>query len=235
MGEDLPVSSPNSEPDPFREAHRRPLWLVHVVEAALVVVGIIALPVAIGIAMDAKHGNIAEWVSALGTLAAVVAAIQAGKWARRAYQHEVSKTEQQNLVAAWLSEVVEAGVGNKRALRPGQVLSGCIVQVRNLSDLPVRNVLLSAEFVHAKADGTVERYPFNPQRLLQVAPTSSQPDRAERTLSIAEKAHIFVPGRTKTPEQQETAPEFFIEVSIRFTDTKNRTWLRDGLGALHRL
>jgi hypothetical protein len=122
-------------------------FALEVVLAGLVV---FAVALTIGLVTGAESGSVAEWVGAISTLAAFLAAVVAAWFASKAYGREVARDRQlardqrrrqAGLVAAWGATTQEA---HHRTSTDGSAdvfetpsLTSLLLTVRNASELPV--------------------------------------------------------------------------------------------------
>lgn len=110
---------------------RPPRSRVYLIEAALAVALIAAPSIWIAVANDAGSGNAAEWVSALATVAAFIAAGYAALHTRRLLQLERERDEQDqaNKIALWMTPKSETK-------------ASAAMVMRNASDLPVYDAVV---------------------------------------------------------------------------------------------
>lgn len=128
----------------------------YLLEGVLVSLLVLGPAVAIAVAMDAGAGSVADWVGALSTLAAFIAAVAATRYAARAFfieqQRDLDRLAaetraQASLVAAWSDYEVERQVGLEPAMGGSAhepfvgvpVLDLFERVARNASRLPVSN------------------------------------------------------------------------------------------------
>ncbi|WP_377322634.1 hypothetical protein ACFJIY_24500 [Pimelobacter simplex] len=176
-----------------------------------------------------KRDDAAQWIMAGASLATLIAACVAAAFAGGAYRIEARREDrlldgelkhQASRVAAWLStatfEPVLSGAPNYKA--PPQVRD--VVRIRNASDLPVTDVVLTYHFQRVQI--AVE--------MLDLVPPALEP-YVHRVSSATESAwgtaiDLFVDadGPGVTPPMP--------TIEIRFTDAAGRRWTRKANGEL---
>lgn len=161
------------------------------------------------------------WVTALATVAAVVAAVRAGRTAKRLYDREAARDQrvldnaehaQADLVAAWVTF-------NSDPLTPTQAQKlptafrarGWVCRLRNASNVPVYDLHAVIE-----APGGQERARPEPIATLPPGPPQDYP--------VPDISHALDPTNDENYR--------LLRVSIRFTDAAGRRWHRSGAGEL---
>jgi hypothetical protein len=161
-GENRGIMRPVREPEEPRSNY--------LLEGVLLAALILGPGIAVAVAMDSRHGSVADWVSALATVAAFIAAVAAGQTAARLWRIESKrdderrsrdKQEQALLIAAWYGS---------KTWRPASVLASGNrmpgprgefgVWVRNASQVPVTGVVVrvigqDGSALYAQGMGTV--------------------------------------------------------------------------------
>lgn len=213
----------------WRDMDRR-----YLLEGTLVALLILGPSMAVALALDIEQGSIAEWVSAVATLAAVIAAVYAGVQARQLLRTEqrrdvqrdrLARRAQADLVAAWPATptVAMQKMGDDAFLTLGS-LPG--VWVRNASPLPVTKAVVYVSVLRGDRDKPVF---IGQQTLGTIGP---QNDAELEPFS----PHIMSGIRAKWPlmpaEGFEWLPELLFE--FRFQDLSRRRWKRDIHGTLSR-
>jgi hypothetical protein len=188
-----------------------------------------------------QYGDVATWFTAVATVAAVVAAVFAGRWARdiveierkRDERHEAeTRALQASQVAAWAESAVVRPVYREGA-SPLSHLTDVAVNglVANRSNQPIYKVHLEwfeeGELVHIDrrpviAPGVDGRFPLDRSMLLGIAGVpEEQWDRIGFDYGKATVLSDLTVGR--------------LLLGVRFTDSANRTWHRDPHGTLQEL
>ena len=139
---------------------RRPRPRRYVLESTLILLIILGPAVCLGIALDARSGSIAEWVAALATAGALLAAGYAALWARDllsvehardARNEDFLRRQQASKVALWgpRNDWVRGQIssdlpdGTKEWTEGGpSSLKSVRFRVRNASDLPIFDVVV---------------------------------------------------------------------------------------------
>lgn len=156
----------------------------------------VGLILVLGMAFKIEGGSAADWVAATATIAAVVAAVYAGVWAKRAYEIEEKRQRdaeirewmaQASQVAAWFVCFVDytgnpenptSKVSEHRVLR-NHTPDEAAVQLRNLSSIPVSEVRLTFRVVRRSLSGRViQERTLRSERVPLLPPTED--DRAHR-------------------------------------------------------
>lgn len=113
----------------------------------------------LGAYTDAEHGNVADWVAAGATVTAVLVAISAGRWAKKAYDLEFKRSgdakdradaEQASAVAGWFAHFETddgTDIGASGVLEQGITPARAVVHLRNHSPLPVHDVRIKVTIV----------------------------------------------------------------------------------------
>lgn len=117
----------------------------NITEATIAAAIILGPAIAIGIIADAKAGSIAEWVAAIATLGALLAALYAGQQAAKIVQVEQKRDAERDAAArrAQAEQVAAWGRGGK-------------VYVLNSSNVPIYNIRLLAEVRRKHAMDQIE-------------------------------------------------------------------------------
>lgn len=211
------------------EQDHRPHWTL---EGCLLFTLVLGPAIALGVAFDAKVGSISDWVAALATTGALVAAMIAARYAagvlriEQAREERVEKdrrAEQANRVAAWPDHVLY-DLGDQDELS-GEVtrtsVRGAIVMLRNMSDVPVTRLSLRLFVEHPDRDGTGLCVG---QADLDLLPPTDEPIR------VAVERGEDTPPVLVPPEVLRR--EFPMHVTIMFRDWQGRDWVRDHTSGL---
>lgn len=144
-------------------------WRTYWVEATLAVVLIVGPATWLAAATEADSGNVADWVAAIGTVAAVIVASFAGRWAKEAFQLEAQRsqeakereyTAQASQVAAWFHAFRASDdriMPVRELLHENRIPSKVELNLRNLSSLPVSSARFRVSVVVVEADGRQRR------------------------------------------------------------------------------
>lgn len=212
-----------------REHGHRPHWTL---EGCLLFTLVVGPAVALGIAFDANAGTISDWVAALATTGALVAAAIAARYAagvlmieqRREERAEGDRrAEQANRVAAWPDRVLYHWGDQDESsgeLFPTAVL-GAKVKLRNGSDVPVTRLSLNLIVEHPDRDG--RSLCIASANLDLLAPT------AEPIEIAVQRADDSAPALV-SPEV--LGRELPMHVTITFRDWQGRDWVRDHTSGL---
>lgn len=187
---------------------------------------------------DLRFGDVATWLTMVATVAAVIAAVKAGRWARavveiereRDKRHEQeSRAQQASQVAAWAEPAVvkpERREGDGfRWIYTTVAVKGLIA---NRSNQPIYKVslewfkegeLLLTNFKPVVAPGHVAECALEPAQVLDFA------DAPEDQMGVI--AFDFHSASTLS----ELAVSKLL-LAVRFTDSANRSWYRDKDGTL---
>ena len=170
--------------------------------------------------------EIADWISALAALGALVAAVWAAKVSKRLYQIEADRglvaserdeKEQASAIAAWcLSFTDDSDAETKRGL-----------QIHNSSDAPVFDISVRSTYASSK-NGAAEAV-----RALELSilPPGDYTVRRHPVYQWDFPEERSVEGRSVRPVMNN--PKWAVE-EIRFTDAHGMRWSRAG-GALRKL
>lgn len=160
-----------------------------------------------------------SWIAALATVAAVVAAVWAGKTAKRLYDQEVDRDQrvidnaeraQADRVAAWMAHSNDPLVPGTEGTGFGMVKRGWVCRLRNASDVPVYNVDVRIEAPGGQERGRIERS--------TLPPTSTHFDA-----DLPDMSHAI--SGTENNYR-------LLLARISFTDAAGRRWTRSGTGIL---
>jgi len=187
-----------------------------ILESVLAAVLILGPAIAVGIAADVTLGSIADWVAALATLGALIAATQAARVATRVFRLERSRDDrylemleraQAEKIGAWIGTT---SIRIRTSLLPELERSkdSPAVDLRNASDLPVQHI-------HGRVF-------------------------SGHTLVGTFNAPAIGPGDEQT-HRIEADPDFLanldiaLAVEITFVDAAGREWRRNTRGDLKRV
>jgi hypothetical protein len=153
---------------------------------ALVLGGIVvfAVAIAIGAVLDAPPGSLAEWIAAVSTFAALLAASYAAIQTSRTFKleqkrdlqrDEALRQRQAELVAAWIPDAIRhegpmvtdsfVGDSHTRTVEEGVVVPTILpVALRNASDLPVHSFTVEVYVGDSRTETPVlgGRWDFGP-------------------------------------------------------------------------
>lgn len=161
-------------------------------------------------------GSVAEWVSALATVGALIAAVYAGKVARNLFDletkrddavHQLQRQEQARQVSAWA--VVD----------PDEGTSG--IEIVNSSSSPVYDVEIQA----TKSDGSTA-----PPLDLALLP----PGRFYSTAGV-ERFYWSIPDPSDSPLRPVSKTDGWRVQQLTFRDSANIRWTRHASGHLEEL
>lgn len=194
----------------------------------------------------APSGSIPDWIEAIATVAAFIAAVFAARYAAGAFALErhresqrldAERRAQASLVAAWPARFIQYMEEQQSGPPKGlDTIAGAEALLRNASDLPVTNVHVDFWVVHAYAD---EHGPADIRHLggqtVAVLPPATEP---HRVLWSTEGRQHFVEGvptvgdpRDHHPDQPPHDPARLI-LDLTFRDSAGVLWRRDQLGRL---
>jgi hypothetical protein len=179
----------------------------YLTDAILAAVIILVPTIAAGIAFDTKSGSIADWVAAIATGGALIAAIYAGQQAAQIVNVERRRDDQ-----------LEA---NQRRAQAEQIAawgSGISTYLTNASELPVYDVQLNFT-IGKQATGLC---------IALLVPTQRIPNPTQ--FAVVQEA-----WNRATSARIHGVPEPRTRVSIAFTDAAGVRWERDFQGRLREL
>lgn len=202
------------------------LWVV--CAALLPVLGGLILKAA---GADVPVGSVAEWVAALATIGALIAAMVAAHFAANQLRIESDREDarlradqqaQAALVSAWPVDT-EWQDANQDLYSGGLTfedgpLQGVRVQVRNASAAPVTNVVVDVSLVTQKPGRDRRRHHVGIHRRW-------------RLVAPGEDLVAWVNATTDVPHYDEDE-EWWPEVQIHFVDSVGRNWVRFPVGEL---
>lgn len=200
----------DSEGPRWRDMDRR-----YLLEGTLVALLVMGPATAVALALDLEEGSIAEWVSALATIAAVIAAVYAGRAAKAALGIELNREgdrlererqDQASKVAAWIGSIRTDPVTREtRSWGQPFAVTKHGAKLRNASDVPVTDVVLR----YVVADGMC------PESIYGVLPPADQPVFAEVEDSQNEWWDV-----------SEAIAMGGLGVEITFRDARGQAWTR---------
>lgn len=218
----------------WRDLDRR-----YLLEGTLVAALILGPSVAVALALDVEHGSVAEWVSAVATVAAVIAAVYAGIQAADVLRLERNREErieedrrrqQAALVAAWTTFELTHG------LQRGQqkvIIVRVEVHTRNASPVPVTQMRISMTVVQVKLLPSGQPHPLSPN--FRVASFEHVVGLVPPTAETIESV-IPVPEhqRARVLSALSDDPSLHVELqsSVEFMDAAGVRWRRDHRGTL---
>ena len=209
------------------------------------VLAIVAIAVVVGLFTDADDGSTADWMAAIATVAALVAAVVAARYAAGAFDLERSrdeqvflerKTAQAALVAAW----PERFIPNQDQEHDGSMtvvegIVGAIAMLRNASNVPVTDVHLDFTVVLERADGHSDaQFRHLGGVDIAVLPPTSETVEARW---VSTSGAVMIPGVPTSgdgldyPHYGTYDPSHLI-VDIAFRDAAGVRWHRDRVGRL---
>lgn len=164
--------------------------------------------------------TIANWVTALAAVAALIAAVWAGRAAWQVHDLEAKreldrcKREEQSQaasIASWVSWANQPAVATRL---PGGGTSPAHLAVQNVSAVPVYNVNVTYSF---------EEENLGEQQIFLLSPTGLTPHhrriRCEKVVALLAKP-------------RDADERIDIQVSLSFTDAQGATWERGPTGLL---
>lgn len=204
----------------------------------VVSIGVIGL---LGVAAVASVGpgqKLTEWIEALATLAAFIAAIVAARYAAGAFRLENRRdelvaadrrAEQASMIAAWFESREESVRLNGRAIFPLSTLTVRTIVYRNASHVPVTGVTAAvwAVVYEPLLSGERRRECVGIQQAA-VLPPAAEPVERKLGADIIEKMSSI----TDEVAQQGQTTHVEILVALYFTDSSGRRWVRDTEGQL---
>jgi hypothetical protein len=191
----------------------------YLLEGTLLATLVLGPGIAVAVGMDSEHGSIADWVAALATVAAFIAAVLAGRTAVALWRIESGRDEERRTqdkqqqavqIAAWYGPKTwrptppPAAPGQPPAPNPKDFG----VWLRNASQVPIRDMIVrvigsDGNAVYTQSIGTV--------------PPSEEP--------------VFAPA----PQQMRSflwAQHWSCAAEILFVDAGNQPWTRESSGRL---
>lgn len=207
-----------------RESHADGRLFVGLVLGGIV---LFVLAVATGSALDATPGSLADWIAAVSTFAALLAASYAAVQTSRTFRLEqerdrkrddVARQQQAGLVASWAIEVqfVHSTGGHQD---PSLGVYGVAVEVRNVSALPVTAVRIEVTLVWAAGSTAAAR--ALGEVLVPVLPPHEQPQEVF-VVAADPQSHKIRPAGAKA----------HAEVALTFRDASGVLWNRQADGRL---
>lgn len=206
------------------------------VEVLLVGLIVAALALALSQLTGASAGSTPDWIAAISTFAAFVAAAIAAGYAIKAYkiQREMGAAQwraehrlQAALVSVWVNAELTHAVQNGKQRT---VAASIIVSLRNASELPVHRVIVHLMAREADPekyweyeidDSAVEL----PDIRLSTLPPSTEP--LVRKVESAQLAQMANRYERKGPD-----PTVVLAVAVEFTDAAGEKWARRTDGTL---
>jgi hypothetical protein len=193
-----------------------------------VLLGVVAVALVGWLLTGAGAENLAGWVEATATLAALLAAIVAGAYASAAFRLEVRRDEirvttdrraQASLVAAWLEFVISEDAG-----LPYHQLKSIVIRLRNASELPVTSVRFDVIHLSPFPDGVMEQHMHGDQ--VAVLPPATSPLQIEwkDNTAVTQAEHEW------RNRGHQGAQRFGLE--LLFRDAAGIHWKRDWQGHL---
>ncbi len=187
---------------------------------------------------DGLASDFPSRLAAVATLAALVAAVFAARYAGRAYElefqrerrwEEGQRAQQASLLAAWFGTVtrtydrtVIAGVGTGSTRKEARKSPG--VFLRNASDLPVHEVVYSLEVVTRPPDNPgFVREPLGGPRVHGLLPPAADPVGVPLQ---GEQGDAFNNFDAYMDSREGEHSQYTIDVSITFRDSLGRRWAR---------
>lgn len=170
--------------------------------------------------MEFWSTTVPGWITALAAVAAVVAAVWAGRTAKGLYDREAARDQrvienaeraQADLVAAWVAFSNEPLIKQKGF---DMIKKGWVVRLRNASNAPVYDV-------DVRVDAPGGQHRAGLERMLTLPPTS-----AYEEFPMPDISHALTP----TDENYGT-----LRAGLSFTDASGRRWIRSSNGTLKRL
>jgi hypothetical protein len=205
-------------------------------EACLLAVLILGPSIAVGLALDFEHGNLAEWVSAVATVAAFTAALAAARYAKQAFDLETEREErwrneqrerQASQVAAWVQrfdyQKSDMEDGSVKVTFPG----GQKFFAMNTSGLPVVDPVYEFQ-VRVVREST---FILSLGRHSEVLLTPSDAPQ-ELPLPNEVRARLSQIATGNVDPKTREVPPLTVTVGVTFTDTANQHWVREPNGRL---
>lgn len=187
---------------------------------------------------EVRYGDLPTWLTMVATIAAVIAAVRAGRWAKdiveiervRDKRHELEvRARQASQIAAWASPTVTKPERREGALlfwaSTGVSVSGLIA---NRSNQPIYKVTLEwykeGELIHKSskpvvAPGDVALCALEPSQVLAIADIPEE-QRGSTAYDYGSAVTLSELAVTK------------LLLAVRFTDSANRKWYRNCEGIL---
>lgn len=215
--------------EPLTRRHDR----TYLLEGVLLAVLVLGPSVAVGMALNADAGNIADWVAAVSTTLALGAAVVAARVAFQTLDRELMKDGrgQAEMVSAWAAapmQWVADDVGHvegqndvSEADEFAVQVGGVDVRLRNASELPVTNVKLAVELI---LDHDAAPIPFAERRTIPVVPPGVSPQSVVVMADDPIARDQFVDLHTTVLNR--------VILRLRFTDAAGMEWLRTIPGEL---
>lgn len=206
------------------------------VESVLMGLLILGPSVAVALALDFQHGNLAEWLSALATTGALIAALAAARYAKKAFELERSRDnvrdeerreQQASQVAAWVQRLQLAKKQSSNGPVKVLVPPGQVFNFINRSGLPVTD----AVFVF---QARVQRNTTFILSLGEWRHILLTPNDLPQELPLPEPVRAALQRVATDNVDRKTGevPAITVTVGVTFTDTANRHWTRQPNGSL---
>jgi hypothetical protein len=205
-----------------------PFWL-KVVEVATLILALSTLGFRLG-----DQGSFPDWLEAISTLAAVLAAMYAGLYAANAWRLEVDREDRWNrqqqrqqasMVAAWPADL-RPHVADRNGLGDETYagFDGVNVMLRNASDVPVTRVWVEATLVvDIKSDHPL-RLPLGEREVARILEPATEPIAKTVTAERPVDPSTLKPGGVEV--------EQWCEIVLSFRDAGGRDWMRLADGQL---
>jgi hypothetical protein len=195
------------------------------------------------------NGSMADWVAAIATVAAFVAAVIAARYAAGALDLERGREEQRlqaerraqaSLVAAWPAKFIpHQELQNNDTWLTVEGIAGAAAMIRNASDVPVTGVHVDFWVVHGEETSHQEAdIRFLGGVDVKVLPPVTEPQEIQW---LAGPNGHMVPGVPTTGHHEDYWPDHppydpsRLVVDIIFRDAAGTLWRRDRLGRLEEI
>jgi len=228
-----------------KSQHRPRLWDTQTLLTGLAA-GFLVLAGSLLIAVAIYAGNglgptasVPEWIEALATLAAFMAAVVAASYAARVYLIERDRDDrweaqqirsQALLVAAWASSSQPEMVFDRRPSGVAQLwngVGGCRVLLRNASDVPVTRVTVTVEIVVLNDPAKPEERHFLVGHQERLLPPAVDPVPINLVALEGDKVDVTSRGLVAFNDAN-----YWAEVDLHFIDAGGRGWHRTPRGEL---
>jgi hypothetical protein len=214
--------------DPRRPWRHSPFWL-KLIEVAALVVGVSALGHWL-----AYGARFPDWLEAVSTLAAVLAAMYAGLYAANAWKLEIEREtrwvqqqqrEQAGKVAGWPGELRRHVIGQDATggLHYGGY-EGLDIVLRNASDVPVTRVWADVTLIVDVKSSASVRIPFGAKEVARILEPATHPVTKYVGADTVVDPSTYKPGGVEI--------DYWCEIILTFRDASGRDWKRLADGQL---
>jgi hypothetical protein len=179
-------------------------------------------------------GRFPDWLEAVSTLAAVLAAMYAGLYAANAWKLEIEREtrwiqqqqrEQASLIAGWPGELRRNVIGQDAMGGPQyDGYAGVDINLRNASDVPVTRVRADVTLVIDVKSSAPVRIPFGAREVARLLEPATHPVSMHVDADTPVDPSMYRPGGVEI--------DCWCEIALSFRDASGRDWKRLADGQL---